>query len=89
MKLRQSVANLRRILAVELVAAARGLELRSVLAARAPAPATAAVVAALREGVDGPGPDRWLSPELAAAEDLVRSGAIARAAAEAVGGKLR
>jgi histidine ammonia-lyase len=34
-------------------------------------------VQALRDaGVPGAGSDRWLSPELAAAEQLVRSGAL-------------
>lgn len=83
-KLRRSIDNLRRILAVELVAAARALELRAPLM---PAPATGAVVAALRERVPGPGPDRHLAPELAAAEAFVRSGAVA-AAAGAVAGEL-
>ena len=32
----------------------------------------------LREAVPGPGPDRYLAPELAAAEQLVRSGALWR-----------
>jgi histidine ammonia-lyase len=64
-KLRASLANLTRILAVELVCAARALDLRAPLA---PAPGTAAARDALREGVAGPGPDRWLSPELVVAE---------------------
>jgi histidine ammonia-lyase len=67
-KLRQAVDNLRRILAIELVAAARAIELRAPLE---PAPATAAVIAQLRATVPGPGPDRFLAPELAAAETLI------------------
>jgi histidine ammonia-lyase len=63
-KLRRSIDNLRRILAVELVAASRGIDLRAPLK---PAPATGAVLAALRETVPGPGSDRYLAPELAAA----------------------
>ncbi|MEP7201015.1 MAG: histidine ammonia-lyase [Ilumatobacteraceae bacterium] len=71
-KLRRSVANLGRIVACELVCAARGIELRQPVQ---PAAATGAAVAALREaGVPGAGPDRWLSPELARAEALVMSG---------------
>jgi histidine ammonia-lyase len=80
-KLRTSVANLRRILAVEIVTAARALELRAPLA---PAPATTAVVAALRTAVPGPGPDRWLAPELAAAEELLRDGTLVAAAGVAL-----
>ncbi len=67
-KLRLVVDNLTRILAIELVAAARAIELRAPLQ---PSPATAEVIALLRESVPGPGPDRFLAPELAAAEMLV------------------
>ncbi len=78
-KLRRAVTNLSRILAVELACSARGLDLRAPLA---PAPATDAVRRLLRESVPGPGPDRVLAPELAAAAELVASGAIWRAAVE-------
>jgi histidine ammonia-lyase len=82
-KLRQSVANLGRILAVELLCAAHGIDLRARVAA--PAAGTAAALAAVRERVDGPGPDRFLSPDLRAAEELVRSGALVAAVEAAVG----
>ncbi|MEU4739590.1 histidine ammonia-lyase [Actinosynnema sp. NPDC023658] len=72
-KLRQSVDGLRRVLAIEFLTAARALDLRTPLK---PAPATAAAVAKLREHVPGPGPDRHLAPEIAAAEDLIRKGAL-------------
>jgi histidine ammonia-lyase len=85
LKLRTVLENLTHILAVELVAASRALDLRAPLQ---PAPATSAVRDLLRKHVAGPGPDRVLAPELAAAEVLVRSGAV-REAAEAVIGKLR
>ncbi len=82
-KLRTVVDNLARILAVELVCAARGIELRAPLQ---PAPGTAAAVAAIRAaGVDGAGPDRWLAPELAAAEQLVRSHALLHAVQDEIG----
>ena len=82
-KLRRSVANLTRIIACELVCAARGLELRRPLQ---PAQATAAAVAALRDaGVGGAGPDRWLSPELARAEAAVVSGAVLSAVERVTG----
>ena len=67
-KLRTAVENLARILAVELVTAARAIELRAPLE---PAPATAAVIAQLRQSVPGPGADRFLAPELASAHDLI------------------
>jgi histidine ammonia-lyase len=83
-KLRRSVDGLARVLAIELVTAARGVELRAPLA---PGPATGAVLAALRRAVGGPGPDRFLAPEIGAAYRMVRSGEIV-AAAEAVTGPL-
>jgi histidine ammonia-lyase len=82
-KLRSSIANLNRILAVELVCGARGLELRSPLE---PGAGTRAAVAAVRQaGVPGPGADRWLAPELAAAERLVASGELLSAVEDAIG----
>lgn len=80
LKLRRAIDNLRRVLAIELVAAARGVELRRPLR---PGPATGAVIAELRRHVPGPGADRWLSPELEAADQLVASGQVV-AAAESV-----
>ena len=69
-KLRASVANLERILAIELTCAARGLDLRRPLE---PGAGTGAALAALRAGgVPGPGSDRWLSPELEAARGVDR-----------------
>ncbi|MEY2946196.1 MAG: hypothetical protein RL243_970 [Actinomycetota bacterium] len=69
-KLRKVVDNLRRIVAVELVTAARAIEMRAPLE---PAPVTGGFIAQLRaHGVMGPGPDRFLAPELAAAEEFLR-----------------
>ncbi len=80
-KLRRAVDGLRRVLAVELITAARGIELRGPVQ---PAPATGAVLTALRAaGVAGPGPDRFLAPEIEAAVQFIAAGA-ARAAAETV-----
>ena len=81
-KLRRVIANLRRILAVEWVAAARGIELRAPLQ---PAAGTAAAVSQLRTRVPGPGPDRWLSPELAAAEQMLMAEALVPAVEAATG----
>jgi histidine ammonia-lyase len=83
-KLRKSVENLERIVAVELVASARGLDLRAPLQ---PATGTDAARAALREIVPGFGPDRHVAPELAAAEAAVRDGTLL-AAVEATTGAL-
>jgi histidine ammonia-lyase len=84
-KLRRALAGLAQVLGVELLTAARALDLRAPLA---PARATAAVRDRLRAEVAGPGPDRYLAPEIEAAVGLVTSGA-AVAAAEAVTGALR
>jgi histidine ammonia-lyase len=64
-KLRRSVVGLRRVLAVELLTAVRGLELRAPLA---PAPATAAVVVAFVERGITVGHDRVLHDDLTVAE---------------------
>ena len=70
MKLRKVVDNLRRILAIELVTAARAVEMRAPLK---PAQVTGELIAKLRAaGVQGVGPDRFLAPELSAAEELLR-----------------
>jgi histidine ammonia-lyase len=74
-KLRTALANLRRILAIECVVAARALDLRAPLS---PAAGTGAARDALRSVVPGPGPDRWLAPELAAAESLLADGGLLR-----------
>jgi histidine ammonia-lyase len=81
-KLRTVVANLGRILAVELVVAARALDLRAPLR---PGPGTAAALSCVRGQVPGFGPDRFVAPELAAAEELVRRGAVVRAVEGALG----
>src|SRR5580700_8845311 len=83
-KLRRSVDGLTRVVAVEVLTAARALDLRAPLR---PGPATAAARDALRQRVAGPGPDRYLAPDIAAAVELVRSGRLV-AAAEAVCGPL-
>jgi histidine ammonia-lyase len=86
-KLRTAVDNLTRVIAVELYAAARAVELRAADGPE-PSPASRAVLAAAREaGVQGAGEDRFLSPDLAAADAFVRSGALV-AAAESVTGPL-
>ena len=82
-KLRTALAHLGRVLAVELVTAARGIDLRAPLAA---APGTGAARDALRAGgVGGPGPDRMVAPELEAAAALVADGTVLRAVEQEVG----
>ncbi|MFD3564784.1 histidine ammonia-lyase [Streptomyces sp. NPDC058686] len=83
-KLRRAIDGLTRVVAVEILTAARALDLRGPLA---PAPATAAVLAGLRCDVEGPGTDRYLAPEIEAAVQFVATGG-ALAAAESVTGPL-
>ena len=72
-KLRKAVSNLTNIIAIELVTASRAIELRAPLT---PSPASAKVISALRKSVPGPGPDRYLSPELVAAGEFVAAGSV-------------
>src|SRR5215212_2359293 len=73
-KLRRSIDGLTRVLAIEVLTAARALDLRAPLA---PAAATGAVRDLLRAaGVAGPGPDRHLAPEIGTVVGLVGSGAL-------------
>ena len=81
-KLRRSVDNLRRILAVELVCAAAAIDLRGHMR---PAAGTGAAVHVLRDVVAGPGQDRWLSPDLRTAELLLADGSVLAAVETAIG----
>jgi histidine ammonia-lyase len=80
-KLRTAIDGLARVLAIELITAARGIQLRAPLQ---PAQATQAVIQAL----PGPGPDRFLAPEIEAATTFIRTGG-AKQAAEQVTGALQ
>jgi histidine ammonia-lyase len=76
-KLRRAVDGLARVLAVEILTAARALDLRAPLQ---PARATAAVRDAVRAaGVGGPGADRHLAPEMDAVVALVADGTLLQA----------
>ncbi|RKT85506.1 histidine ammonia-lyase [Saccharopolyspora antimicrobica] len=78
-KLRRGIDAMVSVLAVELLTAARALDLRAPLE---PGPATAAVRDLLRTRVPGPGSDRHIAPEITAAEELIRSGAVRDTVAE-------
>jgi histidine ammonia-lyase len=91
-KLRRAVDGLTRVLAIELLTAARALDLRAPLS---PGPATGAVLAGLRTGdvggsparagVGGPATDRYLAPEIEAAVAYVADGGAVRAAEAVLG----
>jgi len=81
-KLREVVRCLVRVLAVEAVVAARALALR---AGHDPAPATGLAADAVYAVAGSVGHDRFLAPELAAAEQLVASGGLVAAVRPIVG----
>ena len=83
-KLRKAIDGLTRVLAIETLTAARGIEMRAPLS---PSPTTGAVIAAVRTRVAGAGADRYLAPEIEAAVELARDGSLV-AAAESVTGAL-
>ncbi|GAA4478126.1 histidine ammonia-lyase [Rhodococcus olei] len=83
-KLRRALDGLTRVLAIEVLTAARALDLRAPLE---PAQATAAVRDAIRDRIPGPGPDRHLAPEIEAVVELAADGSLV-AAAERVAGPL-
>lgn len=76
-KLRRAIDGLSRVLAIEVLTGARALDLRAPLT---PAPMTGRVRDLVRTVAGGPGPDRYLSPDIEAVTALVISGAIAAAA---------
>lgn len=77
-KLRRALDGITRVIAIEMLTAARGIALRAPLTSSA---GTAAVVRAL----PGPGPDRFLAPDIEAAVQLVASGDAVRHAEGVVG----
>ena len=78
-KLRRAIDGLGRVLAIEILTGARALDLRAPLQA---GPATGAVRDLVRTVAAGPGPDRFLSPDMEAVTTLVQSGDVARIAKE-------
>ncbi|WP_309102330.1 histidine ammonia-lyase [Microbacterium sp.] len=75
-KLRRAIDGLGRVLAIEILTAARALDLRGPLE---PGRATGAVRDLVRTVAGGPGPDRFLSQDMEAITELVHTGAVARA----------
>ncbi|MFM8902406.1 MAG: aromatic amino acid lyase, partial [Actinomycetota bacterium] len=83
-KLRLAIDNFRRILSIEILAATRAIDFRAPLAA---SPALMRVHAEIRRAVAAPGPDNVLADEMQMVDDIVKSGALRRAA-EAVTSRL-
>ena len=81
-KLRRSIDALARVIAIELMVSARAIDLRAPLM---PSPGTGAALALLRSKVQGPGTDRWLTPEIEASYELVINRNILHAVEEKVG----
>ncbi|MFD1713131.1 histidine ammonia-lyase [Amnibacterium flavum] len=83
-KLRRVVDGVSRVVAIELLTAARAMDMR---APAVPGVVTGAVVARMRTTIDGPGTDRYLAPEIARAHAMVIDGSLLDAARTA-GGEL-
>ncbi|MBG6224058.1 histidine ammonia-lyase [Arthrobacter sp. CAN_A2] len=95
LKLRRAVDGLTRVLAIEILTAARALDMRdggatglagaagTAAGPRSSTPITA-VRARLRQDIEGPGTDRYLAPEIEAARLLVDDGSLLAAAHRAL-----
>ena len=75
-KLRRAIDGLTRVLGIELITAARGIELRD----EGASPVSSRVIGVIRARVPPAGPDRYLAPDIAAATELVTSGDLLTAA---------
>ena len=76
-KLSQILANARRVVAIEIICAAQGIEYRRPLL---PAPGTAKMVALIRDHVPPLSEDRSLTEEIEVVAGLIASGAVTAAA---------
>jgi histidine ammonia-lyase len=83
-KLRTAIEGLGRVLAIEVMTASRALDFRAPLV---PSAGAGAVLARVRRDVDGPGPDRFLSPEIEAVTEALRSGQLRDAANDGLDGE--
>ena len=81
-KLRRALDAFQRVLAIEIMVAARAAEMRTPLI---PGTSTSAAIKTIRTKVKGVGPDRWLTPEIEDCVDLVRSGKILESVEKVVG----
>ena len=84
-KLRKSVDGLQRVLAIETLTAARAIDQRTGGDIAQSAAGIAAAISALRKVTPGPGPDRFLAPEIEEAVRLVQSGILVAEVEESIG----
>jgi histidine ammonia-lyase len=80
-KMRSAVGDLTRMIAIETVCAAEALDLRGM----EPGPATRSVRAAIRDAIPRMDSDRFLAPDLAKVETMVRTGEVLAAAVSVTG----
>lgn len=81
-KLRKSIDAFTRVIAIELMIASRAVDMRTPLTAGT---GTNAAIKTLRSKVAGPDSDRWLTPEIEASVELVKSNEILNSVEKAVG----
>ena len=81
-KLRTAIDGLSRVLAIEVMTAARAIDLRAPLL---PSPGTGAVIERVRRDVAGAGPDRFLSPEIEFVVAAMQNGELRDAAVACLG----
>jgi histidine ammonia-lyase len=80
-KLRRSIDGLQRVLAIEILTAARGIQFRQPKSS----PAIVAVVELIRDRIPGAGPDRFLAPDIETVLELAISRRLLDAAEEEIG----
>ncbi|PHX75992.1 MAG: histidine ammonia-lyase [Actinobacteria bacterium] len=81
-KLRRAVDAFARVIAIEIMAAGRAIDMRTPLL---PSLGTGAALKVLRAKVQGPGTDRWLTPEIEATVEMVKSQALLMAVEREIG----
>ncbi len=81
-KLRRAVDAFARVIAIEIMTAGRAIDMRAPLI---PSPGTGAALKVLRTKVQGPGMDRWLTPEIEATVEMVKSQALLTAVEREIG----
>jgi histidine ammonia-lyase len=81
-KLRRAVDAFARVIAIEIMTAGRAIDMRAPLM---PSPGTGAALQVLRTKVQGPGMDRWLTPEIEATVEMVKSHALLSAVEREIG----